>query len=107
MLIRALAKKILGDKVLGMIDYYRFSESRESWGGPFNGQKFRQRMFLELVQRIGFSAIVETGTFRGTTTDHLYRSSQLPVYTVELNARYYGYAKLRFLMHLKGNRCAG
>ena len=37
--------------------------------------------------------------FRSTTTEYLYESSRLPVYTVELHPRYYGYVKARFFMH--------
>ncbi len=84
-----------------MIDYLRFPELSASWGGPFNAQTFRQQIFLELIRNIEFSAIVETGTFRGTTTEYLHESSGVPVYTVEEIPRYYGYAKARFLLNGK------
>jgi hypothetical protein len=48
------------------------------------------------MARISFKAIGETGTFRGTTTE-FFAKSGLPVYSVELKPRAYGYASLRFL----------
>ena len=99
MQLKTRLKRILGDKLAGMLDYHRFPELKDSWGGPFNEQTFRQQIFRDLIQRIPFSAIVETGTFRGTTTEYLQKSSRLPVYTAELNPRHYGYVKRRFLMN--------
>ena len=96
--IKKLVKRILGDKLLGAIEYYRYPDSRESWGGPFNGQKVRQRIFLELIEKINFSAIAETGTYRGTTTEFMHNSSGLPVYTVELHPRNFGYVRCRFFL---------
>ncbi len=43
---------------------------------------------------------VSTIDIRGQTV-YLQKSSQLPVYTVEVHPRYYAYAKIRFLMHEK------
>ncbi len=74
MSLKGVAKKILGEKkwvklkilplgTLGVIDHFR--SLKNTWGGPFNGQIFRQQIYLELIRKIGFSAIVETGTFRG------------------------------------------
>lgn len=82
--------------MLGVADYCLRRKSASSWGGPFNGQTFRQEIFLELIEKIDFSAIAETGTFRGTTTEYLHASSQLPVYSAELAPRFYWYAKTRF-----------
>lgn len=95
--LKAYIGKILGEKLLGAVDYYRFPELRKSWDGPFNGQTFRQQIFRDLIDTIGFSAIVETGTFRGTTTEYLQKSSGLPVHTAELHPRFYGYVRRRFL----------
>ncbi len=82
--------------LLGIFDYYRYPGRRKSWGGPFNGQVFRQRIFTELIRHIDFTAIVETGTFRGTTTEFMQKASGLPVHTVEKNPRTHGYAGWRF-----------
>jgi hypothetical protein len=100
--IKAFIKKILKDtKIHGIVDYFSSADRSNSWNGPFNGQKFRQNIFLELIDKIKFAAIVETGTFRGTTTEYLYKSSGLPVYTVEEHPRYYGYSKTRFIFNNK------
>jgi hypothetical protein len=70
----------------------RFSKS---WGGPFNGQRLRQQVFEELIGVVNFAAIVETGTHRGTTAEYMHRVSGLPVFTVEVGARYFLYARHR------------
>jgi hypothetical protein len=103
MTLKLVIQKLLGEKLLGMLDYYRFPKNWDSWGGAFNDQEFRKEIFRELMKTIAFSAIVETGTFRGATTGLLHEASGLPVYTVELNPRYYGYAKARFLCNTSIN----
>jgi hypothetical protein len=92
--IKAGAAKLLGEKNVGYLDYLLKPNLKESWEGPFNGQNCRQRIFADLMNRVAFKAIVETGTFRGTTTEFL-ATFGLPVYTVELNARFYAYSALR------------
>lgn len=86
-----IARTILGDKALGRLDYYRHPEWRASWGGPFNGQHHRCAIFAALVQTVSPEVILETGTFRGTTTEFMARTG-LPVRTVERDARVYGFA---------------
>jgi len=66
-------------------------------GGAFNGQEFRKQIFSEIVNEMGITAIIETGSFRGTTTRFMRRSTDLPVYTTEVNPRFFSYTKLRFL----------
>ena len=58
-------------------------------------------MFFELQNKVGFSAIVETGTFQGITTEFLHKTSRLPTYTAEIHPKYYGYSKTRFLLNNK------
>ncbi|MCU7491557.1 MAG: hypothetical protein HF312_03740 [Ignavibacteria bacterium] len=95
--LKSIAKSVLNDKVIGALDYYRFPQYKESWGGPFNGQKIRQEIFLELFSKINFQKIIETGTYHGTTTEFMYRSTKLPIYSTEADPRAYGYSRLRFL----------
>lgn len=83
------------DIILGKLDYYLKPKLKRKQGGPFNGQEFRQKIFLELVEKMGFSTIIETGTFRGLTTQYMYRQSGLPVHTAEVNPRFFAYAKTR------------
>jgi hypothetical protein len=65
------------------------------FGGPFNGQAGRQQIFRDLVDAFQFQAVVETGTFRGTTTAFIAQNTDAPIYTVELDLRMYHFAKLR------------
>jgi len=82
-----------------MLDYYRSPELREAWGGPFNNQEGRKEIFRDIIRSFDFDAIVETGTYRGSTTEFLAAESKLSVYTVEFIARNYGFAKARFILN--------
>src|ERR1700730_13396654 len=64
------------------------------WGGAFNGQERRQTLFDQLLQELTIVTIVETGTFRGTTTDYMAKAG-LPVFSCELRPRYFHYSSLR------------
>lgn len=66
------------------------------WGGPFNGQQRRAELFLALVEAIRPRAIVETGTYRGATTEFMHRATGVPVWTVEKSLRFFEYARRRF-----------
>lgn len=73
---------------------YHFDPSfGKEFGGPFNGQKLRRQIFIDLSKKFAFQAIVETGTFRGTTTKFIAQNSDAPVYTVEANLRVFYYAQ--------------
>ncbi len=88
---------------LGAVDYYRLYKKLDTWGGPFNGQRFRQMIFLDLVRACKFDAIIETGTYRGSTTLFLaLKSGGAPVYTCEVNPRVFGLARrrLRAISHI-------
>jgi predicted O-methyltransferase YrrM len=64
------------------------------WGGAFNGQERRQTLFDQLLQELKIVTIVETGTFRGTTTTYM-ANAGLPVFSCELRPRYFHYSSLR------------
>ena len=85
------------DERAGIWDYWRRPEWRLGWCGPFNGQEFRQRMFLELCARVPFVAIVETGTYRGTTTHYFHRATRLPIHSFESVPRNYGFARAQLM----------
>src|SRR4051794_37388876 len=59
-----------------------------------NGQRWRCLMFAELVHKTAPKAIVETGTYLGTTTEWL-AAFQLPVFTCEADPENYGVSKAR------------
>src|SRR5262249_5741046 len=76
-------------------EYALYLDRGVAWGGPFNGQRSRQELFHSLVEKFTPAAIVETGTYRGTTTE-LLAATGLPIFSVESNPRFYGFAKARF-----------
>jgi hypothetical protein len=98
MAIKEVIKKLLGDTIMGWLDFLRHPSMEASWGGPFNGQKYRQRILFDLLYCFPIKAIVETGTYRGTTTA-LFAATALPVYTTEIHPRYFSYSRLHFLFN--------
>lgn len=61
----------------------------------FNGQKHRKLIFQDLLEAFNFDAIIETGTWIGDTTEYMAHSSNLPVYSCELNKLSNSLAKIR------------
>ena len=90
---------IIGPVHRGMIDYFRFPERRDPWAGPFNGQYKRRELFLSLILTCRPAAIIETGTYVGASTEFMATASKLPVYSVEADARNFGFAKMRLSKH--------
>jgi len=88
---------VLGGECAGFLAYYVRPRLRNHWGGPFNGQRQRQKIFRDVLGVVPFVAIVETGTFRGDTTLYLRSESGLEVFTVENQALNHGFAKARFM----------
>lgn len=78
--------------------YRERPEIRDIWGGPFNGQEARRALFDQLVAAVDPAAIVETGTFRGVTTEYLAGAGR-PVHTIELSPSAFGYSGERFADH--------
>jgi predicted O-methyltransferase YrrM len=79
---------------LGALKFRRQPALGRAWGGPMNGQRWRCLMFAELVHKTAPTAIVETGTYLGTTTEWL-AAFQLPVFTCEAHRENYGFSKAR------------
>jgi hypothetical protein len=80
----------------GWRDFARLPEDRDRWGGPFNGQAARMELVEELLRRFHPLAIVETGAFHATTTEHLAETG-VPVYTIEANPRNFGFSLRRLI----------
>lgn len=97
-IITNIMRNFTGDSIRGRMDFFRYPDMKNDWGGPFNGQKFRQRIFFDILYSFPITAIVETGTYHGTTTA-LFAATSLPVYTVEINPRHYSYSKTRFFFN--------
>jgi len=85
---------LAGDRVAGKAEYWFRPKLREPWGSGFNGQAYRQRIFRQVIETHGSDALIETGTFRGSTTAHLLTAG-LPVFTGEVNARFHAFAEAR------------
>lgn len=66
--------------------------------GPFNGQRSRQIAVLQLLERTKPDVIVETGTYRGITTEWLASlgfDKDVEIHTVEVNPRLHAYSTER------------
>ena len=71
-------------------------ELQRCWGGPFNGQIGRQALFVDLLDLIKPSAIIETGTFRGISTEWLSQNFAGTIYTCEKERLYHLQEEARF-----------
>ena len=68
---------------------------RASWGGPLNGQVGRQQIVRDLARCVEFNRVFETGTYRASTTEFFEAVFNCPVYTVEIEERYWRYSRAR------------
>jgi predicted O-methyltransferase YrrM len=64
---------------------------------PLNGQKRRRECISAIMAAVQPDEIVETGTYRGSTTEYFAKEYGLPVHTIENNKYFYLYSKLRLL----------
>jgi hypothetical protein len=90
--------KYLPPDIAGRLDLARPSY-RLSWGGPLNGQEARQQIIRDLAKAIPFDQVIETGAYRGTSTEFFSAIFGVPVATVEANPRFYLYSKRRLAAH--------
>ncbi len=70
-------------------------ELQNCWGGPMNDQHGRQAIFKQLVEVVDFNKILETGTYRGLTTEWLSHIFSGPVASCEIERLYFLQAKSR------------
>lgn len=61
----------------------------------FNGQRHRKAIFKDIMNSGKFDAVVETGTWTGNTTGFMRQMSGKPVFSCELNPRFFALAKMR------------
>lgn len=79
--------------VAARIDMVRYPY-RAAWT-PLNGQRQRQAMIRELLCLMECNAVVETGTYLGTTTQFFWHNAGVPIYSVEAQPRWFHFAHLR------------
>jgi predicted O-methyltransferase YrrM len=97
--MRELLRRIyftLPSRLQGEIDYFfRRGHLRDPFGGPFNNQARRTEAVLAIIAAYHPDRIVETGTYRGSTTEFLALHFDGPVASVEMNPRFYHFAHRR------------
>lgn len=98
--VREMARRSF-QRLQGAVEYFLKPELRDSWGGPLNGQLHRQLMVRQIVANIAPDYILETGTYRGTSTEFFSTLSRARVLTVESNPHYFGYSRMRLLFHTR------
>ena len=101
-LFRALVREKLHIK-------YAWRELRSplSTNPPFNGQEYRRRCIDAIIAAVQPHEIIETGTFRGSTTRYFAEHYECPVYTIDNNRYLYLYSKLRLLRHPRAHAWFG
>ena len=65
------------------------------WGGPFNGQAGRTAIVEEILRQMPPRAVVETGTFRGISTEWLAAHCDAPIWSCEVEEIYLLQARRR------------
>jgi len=93
--IESVVLRAVGPEKFGRLEYRLKPHRRASWGGPMNGQAGRLRICRDIMAALSPAAIVETGTFRGTTTE-FFAEFAIPVYSVEAEPRFHFFAACRF-----------
>src|SRR5690242_14042837 len=91
--VKTLVQDAIGSAAVGRLDYLLRPSLRASWGGPMNGQAGRVKLCRDLLASMQPAAIVETGTYRGTTTK-FFAEFGVPVHTVDMDPRLHAFAKL-------------
>jgi predicted O-methyltransferase YrrM len=75
----------------GHVDLLRPSFAA-AWGGPLNGQERRRDIVRALARSVAFDRVLETGTYRGTSTEFFAAVFGTPVATVEGSLRNFTFA---------------
>jgi hypothetical protein len=94
-----ISKLIGNGKVKGILDYiFMFKKFSKYLGNTaFNGQELRQKIYYDILKFCDIKLIIETGSFRGATTEFFIKSSPVNIYSCEISSRYFIFTRLRFL----------
>jgi hypothetical protein len=81
--------------IVGLVEYRSNNYRKFSpWGFAMNGQTSRLEASRQIIYGLNIERIVETGTYRATTTEW-FSQFGLPVETVEVNDRYFAFSRAR------------
>ena len=58
-----LVQRVIGDGNVGRLEFFLHPEKQDGCGGPFNGQKFRQRIFFDLSIFLATPSVSSADTF--------------------------------------------
>jgi hypothetical protein len=99
--VTAKVARVLSAKAKGRIDLFR--PGLAAGFGPFNGQERREAIVRSVLEALPIDLVIETGTYRGTTTERLRRITTAPIVTIEVSPRYHEYSRLRLarLSHVR------
>ena len=93
-LIPVGVKSRVPPRATALLDYALLNRSGRV-APAFNGQSRRQELILDLFDRLEPTCIIETGTFRGATTEALSELTDGQVHTIEAFPRFYYFSKWR------------
>jgi hypothetical protein len=90
-LLSAVAAAEIRSRALQILK--RDPNNEHGWGDhPLNGDPERADLVFRLIKAVRFDLIVETGTFRGSTTAFFHEISDAEIYSCELIDRYFEFA---------------
>lgn len=91
--IRHLQKRV--SDLEAMVDILMDEDVDANGSGALNGQEGRQQIVGALATALSVTCVMETGTFLGVSTAYFARTLRVPVYSTELDRRYYLAARRR------------
>jgi len=80
--------------IAGRVDLLRPSLA-DAWDGPLNGQQRRREIVREIAAALAVDRVIETGTYRGTSTAFFADVFGAPVDSVENDLRFFTYSRRR------------
>jgi hypothetical protein len=83
-------------RTAALLDFHLQPGLRAGFGGPFNGQVLRVAAFRAIARFDGLTEVIETGAYRGTTTEFMAQHVACPVKTTESHPYFHEATRLRF-----------